>query len=188
MSDIATRTVQGIELPAPGTWDVDPSHTTVGFSVRHLGLTKTRGRFGAFTGVAELAERPEDSTVEVDVDLASIDTRDEKRDEHLRSADFFDVDQHPTMTFRSTGVRGGGTSWEVEGDLTIRGVTRRVVLHAEYDGVAGDPWGGTRAAFTARTEIDREAFGLTWNMALETGGLLVGKKVSVELDVELVRR
>ncbi|MGD9796729.1 MAG: YceI family protein [Acidimicrobiia bacterium] len=173
-------------LPAPGDWSVDVSHTEVGFSVRHLGLAKVRGRFRAFDGVVRVADRPEDSSVEVTVDAASIDSRDEARDAHLRSADFLDVESFPALTFRSTRVRPGGRGWLVDGDLTIRGVTRPVVLDAAFEGIGGDPWGGRRAAFSASTEIDREDWGLTWNAALESGGFLVGKKVRIELEVELV--
>jgi polyisoprenoid-binding protein YceI len=174
------------DLPAPGDWAIDVSHTEVGFSVRHLGLAKVRGRFQAFEGTVHVAERPEDSSVEVAIESASINSRDDGRDAHLRSADFFDAEAFPHLTFRSTGVRPDGNRWLVDGDLTIKGVTRPVVLDATFEGVAGDPWGGTRAAFSASTEIDREDWGLTWNAALETGGVLVGKKVKIELEVELV--
>ena len=184
----SATTSQGTVLPEAGTWDIDASHSTVGFSVKHLGIARTRGRFGSFSGVVEVAERPEDSRVEVAIDAASVDTRDDKRDEHLRSDDFFAAADHPELRFVSTGVRGGGERWTLDGDLTIRGVTRPVSLDVTYEGGATDPWGGTRAGFTARTEVDREAWGLTWNAALETGGFLVGKKVTIELEVELVKR
>jgi polyisoprenoid-binding protein YceI len=173
-------------LPAPGDWSVDVSHTEVGFSVRHLGLAKVRGRFRTFEGTVRVADDPAASSVEVSIDVASIDSRDEGRDNHLRSADFFDVEHHPTITFRSTGVRAAGDRWLVDGDLTIRGVTRPVVLDATFEGIGGDPWGGSRAAFSATTEIDREDWGLTWNAAIEGGGFVVGKKVKIELEVELV--
>jgi polyisoprenoid-binding protein YceI len=174
------------QLPAPGTWALDVSHTEVGFSVRHLGLAKVRGRFQSFEGTVHVAEVPEESSVEVTIDAGSINSRDEGRDAHLRGADFFDVENHPKLTFRSTGVRSNGNEWLVDGDLTIKDVTRPVVLEATFEGIASDPWGGSRAAFSASTEIEREDWGLTWNAALEGGGFLVGKKVKIELEVELV--
>jgi polyisoprenoid-binding protein YceI len=192
MSEIATapatRTIDGVELPAAGTWAIDVSHSSINFKVRHLGLAKTRGRFATFDGTVEVGERPEDTTVEVRIDAASIETHDATRDEHLRSADFFDVANHPQLTFRSTGVRGAGSDWVLDGELTIAGVTKPVSLEVDYDGVGGDPWGGTRAGFTAKAEVNREDWGLTWNAALEAGGFLVGKTVTLELDVELIRQ
>lgn len=186
---VASRTVDGIEIPAPGVWEIDPSHSVAGFSVRHLMVAKVRGRFGSFAGTIEVGERPQDSSVEVTIDAASIDTREEKRDAHLRSSDFFDVENYPTLAFRSTGLRGTGRrTFELPGELTIRGVTRPVVLAVEYDGITPDPWGGTRAAFTATTEIDREEWGLTWNQALETGGVVVGKTVKIELEVSAAHK
>jgi polyisoprenoid-binding protein YceI len=175
------------QLPAPGTWRIDPAHSAVAFSVRHLGVAKTRGRFGAFEGAVHVADDPKASSVEVTIDAASIDTHEARRDEHLRSADFLDVERHPSLTFRSTSVEGDGDRWAVDGELTILGVTRPVRLDVTYEGSTRDPWGGQRAAFSAHTEIDRESFGLTWNQALEAGGLLVGRNVKIELDVELVR-
>jgi polyisoprenoid-binding protein YceI len=184
----ATRTVDGVELPAPGTWAIDAAHSSVNFKVRHLGVAKTRGRFTAFGGEVRVGDRPEDTAVEVSIETASVDTHEAARDEHLRSADFFDVANHPTMTFRSTGVRGAGSDWVLDGELTIVGISRPVSLEVEYDGVSGDPWGGSRAGFTAKTVVNREDWGLTWNAALETGGFLVGKTVTIELDVELIRQ
>ena len=183
-------------LPATGTWTLDASHSEVGFSVRHLGISKTRGRFGAFEGTLRIdADEPSNSSVEVSIDAGSVDTKDGGRDEHLRGADFFDVESFPTLTFRSTAVRGadgeaGGkntTDWVIEGDLTIKGVTRPVVLETELVGLEKDPWGGERVGFAATTEVNREEFGLTWNAALETGGVLVGKTVKIHLDVEAVK-
>lgn len=191
MSDTTTspaiRTVNGVELPAAGTWTIDVSHSSVNFKVKHLGLAKTRGRFTGFEGTVEIGEDPKDTTVDVSIDAASVDTHDGKRDEHLRSADFFDVAAHPNLTFRSTRVEGRDDEWTLEGELTVAGVTRPVVLDVTYEGVAGDPWGGTRAGFTASAQINREDFGLTWNAALEAGGFLVGKTVTIDLDIELVR-
>ncbi len=156
-----TRTVDGAELPVAGTYAIDTSHSAVEFVVRHLGITKLRGRFSAFEGVVEIADRPEESTVSVDVDLASIDTREAKRDEHLRANDFFDVANHPTMSFRSIRVGGSATSWTVAGDLTLRGVTKPVTLDVTFEGAGRDPWGGERIAFSAAGEIDREQWA-TW--------------------------
>ena len=188
MTDIATtRPVDGVELPASGRWAIDASHSSVEASVRHLGLSKVRGAFRSFTGSIDVAERPEDSSVQVSIDAASVDTREPARDEHLRSPDFLDVASHPTIDFRSTKVTGSGGRWQVEGDLTLRGTTRPVTLDVTFEGAGSDPWGGHRAAFSARTELDREAFGLTWNQVLESGGLLVGKKVRIDLEVEGVR-
>ncbi len=186
MTAAMTRTVGDDTLPAAGTWSIDPSHTSVGFSVRHLGLSKVRGRFSSFTGDVVVAEDPARSSVQVAVDVTSIDTRDEKRDEHLRTNDFFNATEFPTMTFTSTSVSGSGRDWQVTGDLTIRGVTRQVTLDTTFEGTASDPWGGSRAAFTATTEVDREQFGMTWNAALESGGVLVGKKVKIEIEAEVV--
>ena len=182
-----TRTVAGAELPVPGTYAFDVSHSAVEFVVRHLGLAKVRGRFGTFDGAIEIADRPEESTVTVDVDVASIDTHEPNRDEHLRTNTFFDVPNHPTMSFRNTRVSGSGTSWIVEGDLTLRGVTNPVTLDVTFEGAGGDPWGGQRIAFSASGEIDREEWGMTWNQALETGGFVIGKKVKLELEVEAVK-
>ena len=183
------RTFAGEQIPAAGTFTIDPSHTTVGFVARHLMVTKVRGRFTAVEGTIVVAEDPLASSVEVDIDAASIDTREADRDAHLRSADFLDVEHFPTLAFRSTGVAHvKGDEWLVDGELTVRGVTRAVQLELEIDGVVRDPWGNERLAFSAETEIDREEFGLTWNVALETGGVLVGKKVKFEIEGQGVRQ
>lgn len=185
----ATQTYDRSTLPAAGEWRIDPAHTTVGFVARHLMVTKVRGRFADVDGVARIAEQPEDSTVEVTIGAASIDTRSEDRDAHLRSPDFLDVERFPTLTFRSTGVRyEGGEHWKLDGELTVKDVTRPVTLDVEYEGQSPDPWGGRRAGFTATTEIDREDWGLTWNVALETGGVLVSRKIKLELEVQLVQQ
>lgn len=183
----ATRTIEGVEAPEAGTWAIDPAHSSVEAIARHLMVAKVRGRFGSYEGEIVVGDTPEDSSVEVTIDAASIDTGETKRDEHLRSPDFLDVENHPTLTFRSTDVhRTGERTLEVAGDLTIRGATRPVTLDVEYLGVTRDPWGNTRAAFSATTEIDREEFGITWNQALETGGVMVGRKLKVELEVSAV--
>ncbi len=192
MSDVtihATRTWEGVEIPTAGTYVLDKSHTEVGFVGRHLMVTKVRGRFSDFEGAVTIDEDPLASSVDVTIEAASIDTRDDARDGHVKSADLLDVENHPTLTFRSTGVRHlKGDKFAVTGDLTVAGVTRTVVLDLTLDGVVGDPWGGTRLAFSASTEIDREEFGITWNVALETGGVLVGKKVKIEIEGQAVRQ
>jgi polyisoprenoid-binding protein YceI len=152
-------------------------------------VTKVRGSFSEVEAVATIGEDPTQSSVEATIRAASVDTRNADRDTHLRSPEFFDVERFPTITFRSTGVRhAGGDRWAIDGDLTIKDVTRPVTLDAEFEGLTGDPWGGQRAALTATTEVDREDWGLTWNVALESGGLLVSKRIKLELDVQLVRQ
>jgi len=182
-----TRTVAGNEVPNAGTYGLDASHSEVGFSVRHLMVSKVKGRFSDVSGTITIAEDPLASSVEVTIGTASIDTRDEQRDAHLRSPDFFDVEQYPSMTYRSTKVSPAGKGrWLVEGDLSLHGVTRNVPLEVSFEGGATDPWGGIRAGFSARAELNREDFGLTWNQALETGGVVVGKKVTIEIEAEAV--
>jgi polyisoprenoid-binding protein YceI len=174
-------------LPTPGTWKIDPSHTSVGFVARHLMVTKVRGRFASVQGAIEINQDPTQSSTLITIDTPSIDSRDEKRDEHLRSADFFDVEQFPHITFTSTKVEPDGNHWRLTGDLTIKDITRPVVLDVEYEGAITDPWGGERIGFTASTEVDREDWGLTWNVALEAGGVVVSKKIKLELEVEAVK-
>ena len=182
------REHEGQEIPAPGTYVIDTSHSAVEFVGRHLGLAKVRGRFTKFAGNIEIAEIPEQSSVEVDIDVASVESADARRDEHLRSPDFFHVEEHPSMVFKSTSVTpvDAGT-WDVAGDLTIRGVTRPVVLHTEFEGAENTPFGDQRIGFSATTEINREDWDLGWNVVLESGGLLVGKKIKIELSVEAIR-
>jgi polyisoprenoid-binding protein YceI len=179
-----TRTVDGVEIPAAGTYTLDVSHSSIGFVVKHLMVSKTRGTFPEFSGTVVIGEDPTESSVEVTVDVASIETRDEKRDGHLRSADFFDVEQFPTMTFRSTSVKPAGSEWIVDGDLTVHGVTGPLQLKVAFEGAASTPWGGQAIGFSAKGEVNREDFGLTWNQALETGGVLVGKKATIEIEAE----
>jgi polyisoprenoid-binding protein YceI len=182
------RTHEGQEIPAPGTYTIDPSHSSVEFVGRHLGLAKVRGRFTKFGGQLKIAEVPEESSVEVDVDVASVESADQRRDEHLRSPDFFHVEEHPSMVFRSTGVTPAGDgTWDVAGDLTIRGVTKPVVLHSEFEGAENTPFGDQRIGFSASTEVNREDWDLGWNVVLESGGLLVGKKIKIDLSVEAIR-
>jgi polyisoprenoid-binding protein YceI len=182
-----SRTVDGIEAPPAGTYQLDESHTHVGFVARHLVVAKTRGRFASFRGTVAIGEDPLASSVDVEIDTAGVDTRDQRRDEHLRSADFFDSEHHPTIRYRSTGVRAASPGrFVLDGELTVRDATRPVPLEVTYDGAVTDPWGGTRAAFSASAEVNREDFGLTWNQALEGGGVLVGKTVTIEIEAEAV--
>lgn len=184
-----TRTVDGTEIPSPGTYDLDPSHSHLGFTVRHAMVSKARGRFAEVSGTVHIGDDPRDSSVSVEIPAASVDTRDEQRDEHLRGPDFLDVDRFPALSFRSTSVRpAGDDTWHVEGDLTIRDQTRPVLLEVDFEGGVVDPWGNQRVGFSARAAIDREAFGLTWNQVLEAGGFLVGKKVSIEIEAEATRQ
>jgi polyisoprenoid-binding protein YceI len=183
---LPTRTVDGVTLPAAGDWQLDPSHTTVEFVGRHLMVSKVRGRFPEVEGVIHVADDPADSSVEVTIQTASVDSRDANRDAHLRSEDLFHVEQYPTITFRSTKVEGEGSEWKVTGDLTIKDVTRPVVLDVELTGVVSDPWGGRRAGFSAHTDVNREDWGITWNLALEAGGVVVSKKIRIELEIEAI--
>lgn len=172
----------------PGTWVVDTSHANIGFVARHMMVAKVRGRFTNVSGTVTIAEDPLQSKVEATADIASLTTGDAKRDEHLRSADFFDAANHPTMTLVSTGVEARGKSYVLHTDLTIKGITRPVDFDLEFEGVGSDPWGGTRAGFSAQADVNRKDWGLEWNMALETGGVLVSDKVKIELEVEAVKQ
>lgn len=180
-----TRTVDGSAVPAAGTWAIDPAHTEVGFTARHLMVSKVRGHFGDVRGEISVGEDVSDSTVKVEIDPASISTGTPDRDQHLVSPDFLDVEAHPTISFVSTGVRPAGRNWILDGALTIRGITRPVELAVEFIGAATDPWGNAKAGFSASTEIDRRDWGLTWNAPLETGGVLVGEKVTIEIEAQL---
>jgi polyisoprenoid-binding protein YceI len=191
MSDTATsKSTSNTSTLAPGlaagTWTIDPTHSEVSFTVRHLMVSKVRGTFTGFTGTIHVAADPLASSVEADVDMSTIDTRDANRDNHLRSADFFDTTTHPTMTYRSTSVRPDGGDFVVDGELTLHGVTRPVALSLEFNGVSGDPWGGTRAGFSAETEISRGDFGIDISMPLDGGGVVVGDKIKVHLEIEAV--
>lgn len=174
------------QLPT-GTWNVDPTHTTIGFVARHMMVTKVRGKFTDYTASVEVAEQPLDSTVSFDVQMQSVDTGNADRDGHLRANDFFDIEQFPTMSFRSTRIAGDGDDYQIHGDLTIKGVTKAVVFDVEFEGLSNDPWGGTRAGFEAKAVIDRTDYGVEFNAPLETGGVLLGDKVTIELDVQLVK-
>jgi polyisoprenoid-binding protein YceI len=182
---VTSRIVNGVEYPAVGTYAIDTSHTRLGFAVRHMAVSKVRGEFADFEGTLELAEDPVDSKIAVTIRAASVDTHDENRDNHLRTNDFFDVENHPTWTFTSTAIRPiSASEWNVDGDLTIRGVSRQVTLDAVLEGVVQDPYGMHRVGFSARTSIEREDFGVSFNGVMEAGGLVVGKKVDIEIEAE----
>jgi len=170
-------------------WNIDTAHSGINFSVRHMVVSKVRGHFAKFSGTLAIDDADlTRSSVDVTIDASSIDTGTAQRDEHLRSADFFDVAQFPTLRFRSKRIeKVGKVQFRVIGDLTIRDVTREVPLDVEYGGRGKDPWGNERAGFAAKAAIDRKDFGLQWNQALETGGLLVGDKVEIDLDIQAVK-
>jgi polyisoprenoid-binding protein YceI len=179
-----------VQIPGylAGTWDIDAAHSTVGFSVRHMMVSKVRGYFTKFSGEIVTADDPARSSVTATIDMDSIDTRQEQRDAHIRSADFFDVGNHTVMTFRSTGVVAKGEDWAVEGDLTIKGITKPVTLALELNGFGPDAYGGTRAGFSAKTSISRKAFGVDIDLPMDGGGVVVGDKIDVELEIEAVLR
>jgi polyisoprenoid-binding protein YceI len=171
-----------------GTWDIDAVHSEVGFSVRHMMVSKVRGKFAQFSGTLVTGEKPTDSRVSAEIQMDSIDTGNADRDAHVRSADFFAADEYPTMTYRSTGVREDGDEFVLDGELTLKGVTRPVPLTLDLGGFGPDPFGGTRAGFTAKGEIKRSDFGVDFNAALETGGVVVADKIALELEIEAVLR
>jgi polyisoprenoid-binding protein YceI len=174
---------------ATNRWDIDVGHSAIHFWVRHLVISKVHGRFAKWSGTIELdAQDLTRSSVEVKIDAASIDTQVADRDTHLRSPDFLDVAKYPELSFRSRKIEKAGAGYRVTGDLTLHGVTRQVVLDAEFGGTAKDPWGNERSAFEAKTTLDRRDYGLTWNAALEAGGVLVGEKVEISLEVEAVKK
>ncbi len=176
-------------VPAAGTYALDPAHSYVSFSARHLMVTKVRGRFPVVDGSLAISEDPEQSHVEAKIDASAVESGDPKRDEHLRSADFFDVEQYPHVVFRSTKVDNHGNGeFTLHGDLSVRDVTRPVVLQGEYLGTQASPWGDTRIGFTAETEINRKDWGIEWNVALETGGVLVGDKIKLAIDAEWIKQ
>jgi len=174
---------------AAETWNFDRSHSNLGFWVRHLMVSRVRGSFGVWTGTLVVDDNdPSKSKVTAEIDAGSINTHDEKRDAHLKGADFLDVEKHPKVTFASTKVEKAGPDlYRVRGDLTIRGVSKPIVLDVEYAGRSKDPWGGERAGFSAKADIDRKEFGLNWNMVLETGGVLVGDKINIEIELEVIK-
>lgn len=181
MTDTMTIDIPGYRA---GTWVLDPIHSEAGFSVKHMMISKVRGSFAIKEATIIAPENPLEATVVAAVDVASVNTKDAGRDAHLRSADFFDAENHPTMDFRSTGVRIEDGDFLIDGDLTVRGVTRPVTFTFDFGGFGQDPAGDYKAGATATTVIDREDFGLTWNVALEAGGILVGKDVTITLDLQ----
>ena len=184
-------TTAATSLPAglaAGTWVIDPAHSLVEFTVRHLMVSKARGRFGSFSGTIIVADEPAASSVEVNIDPNSVDTRDSQRDAHLRSSDFFHVEAHPTWSFKSTAVEPYGDRWKVTGDLTMRGVTRPVEFVVDFNGTQAHPMGGIRAGFSAELEVNRKDWDISFNAALDGGGFMLGDKVKINLEVEAARQ
>ena len=169
-----------------GTWEIDPVHSEVGFIARHMMVSKVRGRFTEFSGEFVTANDPLQSSVTATIDLTSIQTGNEQRDQHIRSADFFEVDKYKTMTYRSTGLRAEGDHYVLDGELTLKDVTKEVPLTLELNGFGPDPFGGTRAGFTATGEINRRDFGVNFSAPMETGGVVVSDKVTIQLEIEAV--
>jgi len=189
------RVVEGRKVPAPGTWFIDPVHSEVGLTATHLVVSKVRGRLTGVAGAIVIDTVPERSSGEVSVDATTIETGDAKRDQHLRSPEFLDVERFSVIRFVSSSVAPMTPytnldvgNWQVEGDLTVRDVTRRILLELEVGGVVIDPWGKVRTGMRAWTEVDRDQFGITWNQALEAGGFLVGKSLTVDVQIEAVRQ
>jgi polyisoprenoid-binding protein YceI len=186
---VASRNYNGVEIPVPGTYTLDPNHKRVGFVARHLMVSKVRGYFGEASATIIVAEDPYQSSVTATIQAASITTNQEQRDGHLKSADFLHVEEHPTLEYRSTGVKSiDGNEFVLTGELTIKNVTVPVDLEVELEGVGRSPYGQDVFGFSATAEIDREEFGITWNVALETGGVMVGKKVKLEIEGEAIRQ
>ena len=173
-------------IPA-GTWSLDPTHTHVGFTVRHMMVAKVRGSFADFNAEITVAENPIESTLAAVVQMASIDTGNGDRDGHLRTNDFFSIDEFPTMTLTSTSIEPKGDDYVLHADLTIKGVTKSVPFDLEFAGTGQDPWGNTKAGFSASATINRKDFGIEWNAPLETGGVLIGEQVKIEIDAELLK-
>ena len=183
---MTVTTTPTTQLLPTGTWDIDPSHSSIEFSVRHLMISKVKGSFKTFSGSVTVPEDPFQASLHVTIDPNSIDTRDANRDNHLRGGDFFEVEKYPVAEYVSRSVRPAGDGFVVEGDLTLHGVTRPVALDLDFNGTGGDPWGNTRAGFTASTEVNRRDFGIDITMPMETGGVVVGDKVKLTIEVELV--
>jgi polyisoprenoid-binding protein YceI len=179
-----------VQIPGyvAGTWDIDPLHTEIGFSVRHLMVSKVRGRFLRFEGSFITAPDPLDSSATATIDMTSIDTNNPTRDDDLRSSNFFEVDQYPQMTYQSTGVRMDGENFVLDGDLTAHGVTRQIPLRVEANGFGGDPYGNQRSGFTATGSLNRSDFGLTFNVPLDGGGVMIGDRIDITIEVEGILR
>ena len=190
-SGVITLTAASTETGIPGyeaaTWNIDPIHSEVGFSVRHMMVSKVRGRFTTFSGQIVTGEDPTQSSVTAEIDLSSINTGQEQRDEHIKSADFFEVETYPTMTYKSTGVRVEDGEYILDGDLTLKGVTKSVPLHLELNGFGPDPFGGVRAGFTATGEINRRDFNVSFNAPMANGGVVVADKITLQLEIEAVK-
>jgi polyisoprenoid-binding protein YceI len=169
-----------------GTWNIDAVHSDVSFAVRHMMVSKVRGNFRSFEGQIVTAENPNDSYVTASIDLSSIDTANQQRDDHIRSADFFDVETYPTMTYRSTALKADGGDWLLEGELTLHGVTKSLPLKLELNGFTADPFGGQRAGFSATGELSRKDFGIDISLPMDGGGVVVGDKISINLEIEAV--
>jgi polyisoprenoid-binding protein YceI len=183
MTETTATTIPGY---VAGKWSIDPVHSEVGFSVRHMMVSKVRGRFTEFSGELVTGERPEDSSVTAEISLSSINTGQEQRDAHIRSADFFEVETFPTMTYRSTGVRVEDGDFVLDGDLTLKGVTKNVPLRLELNGFGPDAYGGTRAGFTATAEINRRDFNVNFSAPMQNGGAVVADKIQIHLEIEAV--
>ncbi|MGH8915229.1 MAG: YceI family protein [Acidimicrobiia bacterium] len=180
----AVRTIDSTTLPATGVWQIDRSHSDLRILARHMMVAKVRGTFADFAGTIVVADNPLESSVEIEARAASVTTGTPDRDNHLRSPDFLDAENYPLVTFRSTELVPDGDHWKLTGDLTIRGVTKPATFDLTFEGALTDPYGRTKAGFTAVGEIDRREWGLTWNTALEGGGVLVSERFKVEFDVE----
>jgi polyisoprenoid-binding protein YceI len=185
----STRKFEGLDIPTAGTYELDAAHKRVGFVVRHLMVSKVRGQFAQASATITIAEDPLQSAVTASITTVSVETGQPDRDNHLRSGDFFEAEKYPTIEFRSTGVKShAGAEFVLDGDLTIKGVTKPVELVVEFEGAATSPYGQAVFGFSATTEIDREDWGLTYNMALESGGVMIGKKVKIEIEGEAIRQ
>jgi polyisoprenoid-binding protein YceI len=183
-----TETISQTAIPGyvAGTWSIDPVHSEVGFAVRHMMVSKVRGKFTKFSGTLVTAASPQESTVTAEIDLASIDTGAQQRDDHIRSADFFEVETYPTMTYTSSSIRQDGDDFILDGELTLKGVTKSVPLKLELNGFGPDPFGGTRAGFTATGEINRRDFNVNFSAPMQNGGVVVADKISLHLEIEAV--
>lgn len=179
---LATRL--GIE---PGTWNIDHSHSSIEFVARHLVVTKVRGSFSSFTAAIEIADDITKSQVSAEIDVASITTGENERDTHLKSADFFDIEKFPKITFKATSIEPAGSNYKFNGDLTIHGTTRNITLDLEFNGVSKDPWGNMRAGFSLTGDISRKDFGMEWNVPLEGSGVLVSDKIQLNLEIQLIK-
>jgi polyisoprenoid-binding protein YceI len=187
MALTAPSTETGIPGYEAATWSIDPVHSEVGFSVRHMMVSKVRGRFTGFSGEIVTGAKPTDSSVTAEIDLSSINTGQEQRDEHIKSADFFEVETFPKMTYKSTGIRVEDGEYILDGDLTLKGVTKSVPLHLELNGFGPDPYGGTRAGFTATGEINRRDFNVSFSAPMQNGGVVVSDKIALHLEIEAVK-